>query len=215
MIVGADGGVCDPMDVDTDGGMPTTSIAEVVLAAQQKWSHCLLPSCAAPDGSTDTALIDACAGVVLTAASVGSDCVSVNGCVFVESSLSIASLLCEGEACGTEFEIGTTTVELAAVDTADMSEATCSFSVTVTDNEPPVIDEASCPVAMVAAKGSPPWPTIATTDNSGDVQVVSTVAGESGELTVEDAPTGPNPFVFTASDASGNEAACSATFGLW
>jgi hypothetical protein len=181
MVVGYDSSeqsglsLCDAVGVDTDSGMPTTTIEEVVLAAQEKWSHCL-------------------------------------------STISIASVVCNGgEVCAAEFEIGSTTVELLAVDTEDMSEASCSFEVTVTDNEPPTIDPSSCPDAMVATKSHPVWPTIISEDNSGDVEVVPSVGGAVGaeELTAANAPTGQNKIVFTASDASGNTASCGAIFGLW
>ena len=212
-LVGTGFDICDSMNVDTDAGLPSTTIEEVVLAAQQKWSHCLLSTCTAPAGA-DANANAACDAVEITATTVASDC-TAHGCEFTDSPLSIASVLCNGEACSAEFEMGLTTVELAAIDTSDMSEALCSFSVTVTDNEAPVIDEASCPTAMVQTKGNPSWPTIDSTDNSGDVEVVSTVRGSTEPLTVENAPTGTNAIVFTASDASGNKAACGATFGLW
>lgn len=217
MIVGEDQSICDSMDVDTDSGMPTATLTEVLLAAQQKWSQCLLPRCIAPAGATQ-AHTDACTAVELTASSVASECEEA-GCSFVESSLSIASVLCDsGDVCGAEFEIGTTTVELGAVDTTDMSEATCSFSVTVNDREPPVIDPASCPKAFVGTIGNPSgWPSIRATDNSGDLQVLASTDGFTGdtELTADNAPTGMNRFMFTASDSSGNEVVCGADFGLW
>ncbi len=170
--------LCDALAFDTDNSLPTTSIEEAVLAAQEKWSHCL------------------------------------------GSSLAIEAVLCNGgEACNTEFEIGSTTVDLVAVNTVDMSEATCSFSVTVSDNEPPTINPSSCPKAIVATKGQAPWPTIISEDNSGEVEVVPSVDGlgevVGEELTAATAPTGQHKIVFTASDASGNTASCGAVFGLW
>ena len=217
MIVGEGQSICDAMDVDTDGGMPTASIAEVVLAARQKWSHCLLPTCTAPDGSSDT-LNNACANVKITATSVASDCEETAGCVFTESTLSIESIICNGEICAAEFDIGTTSVELTAVDAADMSEAMCSFSVTVSDREPPMIEAATCPKAFVGTVGNPSgWPSIEATDNSGDLEMSASTLKfvDDAELTAKNAPSGVNLFVFTVTDASGNEASCSADFGLW
>jgi hypothetical protein len=218
MIVGEGQTICDSMDLETDHGMPTATIEEVVLAASQKWSHCLLPTCTAPDGSAQD-LVDACAAVTLTATSVASECEVTTGCLFAESTLSIASVLCNGgETCGAEFQIGTTTIQLEAVNIADMSEATCSFSVTVSDREPPVIKAASCPHPFVGTVGYPSgWPSIEALDNSGDVEIVASTPIHTGdeELTAKNLPTGVNRFMFTATDSSGNEVGCGADFGLW
>ena len=208
MVVGGVG-ICDDKDVETDEGMPTGSVEELVLHAQQRWSQCVVATCAAPEGS-DAALVQACGEVALTATSPSSDCTGVAGCVHTPALTLVP--LCDGEACTGEYEIGTTTVELQAFDSF-MASSSCSFTLNVEDHEPPVIDKATCPTAVVSTKGMPAWPTLETTDNSGDVAVTASVGGV--EVNESSSPTGAAAVAFTAEDASGNRASCGAVIGQW
>ncbi len=111
---------------------------------------------------------------------------------------------------GSFFPVGTTTVTCTATDRGGLS-ATCSFDVTVNDDEDPVI--MSCPAtqkvdndpgvcgaavsfAMPSVSDNCPGATIARTDNTGL---------NSGDTF----PVGITTIEFTATDAAGNTAICS------
>ncbi|MBL0102493.1 MAG: HYR domain-containing protein [Bacteroidetes bacterium] len=106
-------------------------------------------------------------------------------------------------ASGSLFPIGTTTVTSVATD-ASGNTATCSFDVTVTDNEDPAI---ACPANMsvntdAGSCGAIVNFSVTATDNCS-LSVVSTPA--SGSVF----PIGTTTVTSVATDASGNTATCS------
>ncbi len=119
----------------------------------------------------------------------------------------VAINLTEGLASGSEFPIGITTVTYEAVDAAG-NVASCSFTVSVSEDVPPEItcpddiavdnDPGAC--GAVVAYDAP-----VATDNCGDVEVELTTGLESGVLF----PVGVTTVTYTATDLSGNETTCS------
>ncbi len=113
-----------------------------------------------------------------------------------------------GLASGSQFPIGVSTVTFTATD-ASGNTAECSFTITITDNEPPTI---VCPanVDMNVDAGVcgavVSFETPSASDNSGlDVTVTQTAGPASGEVF----PVGTTTVTFTATDAAGNSASCS------
>jgi hypothetical protein len=104
------------------------------------------------------------------------------------------------------FPVGATIVNCTATDEADQT-ATCSFTVTVNDEEPPVI---TCPPDVtVQCLGDVPPPDFAegsAVDNCDPAPVVAHLG---------DVPAGTNPTLITrtyqATDASGNTSSCTQT----
>ena len=110
-------------------------------------------------------------------------------------------------ASGSSFRIGTTTVTNTATDVSG-NTSSCTFSVTVTDNKPPVI---ACPTNLVftadAGQCSRSNVTfiVDAVDNCGVASVVSLPASGSTF------PVGVTKVTNTAMDASGNASACTFT----
>ncbi len=108
----------------------------------------------------------------------------------------------------TLFPIGTTPVTYTATDNNGNS-LTCSFTVKVIDNQPPVIN---CPptkqLSATAAAGTcsqiVPLPTF--TDNSGKIP---TIVSSNGVNPNNVYPAGKTVINFTVSDEAGNTASCS------
>eukprot|EP00667_Euglena_gracilis_P000080 EG_transcript_80 len=106
---------------------------------------------------------------------------------------------------GSRFLAGTTAVTYQARDAAG-NLATCTFNVTVRDNQVPVV---VCPppqtVNTTAGTSSAPatWANATATDNVGVVSLVPTLP--SGTTF----PLGPTTVTYTAADAAGLTAACS------
>jgi gliding motility-associated-like protein len=109
---------------------------------------------------------------------------------------------------GSQFPIGESTVTFTATD-ASGNSTECSFTIIVTDEEPPTI---TCPAnidmdvdaGICGAVVSFETPT--ATDNSGlEVTVTQTAGPVSGEVF----PVGTTKVTFTATDADGNSASCS------
>jgi hypothetical protein len=112
-----------------------------------------------------------------------------------------------GPASGSAFPAGTTNVVWRATDASGRT-ATCSFSVTVTDNTPPVI---TCPGSVaVSGVGNPcsvyvTYATPTATDNCG----TPTLFLQSGLSSGSNFPAGTTVNVFRATDARGTTATCS------
>ncbi|MBI3423923.1 MAG: HYR domain-containing protein, partial [Acidobacteria bacterium] len=107
---------------------------------------------------------------------------------------------------GATFPVGTTTVTYTARDVAG-NQASCSFTVTVIDNTPPVI---ACPANVAMFCGATVNPGVATaTDNCAGV----TVAGvrSDGQPLNAPYPLGTTTITWRATDAAGNQAACQQT----
>ena len=108
---------------------------------------------------------------------------------------------------GSTFPLGTTTVTTTATD-ASGNQASCSFTVTVTDAQNPVI---TCPGNLVLATDAGQCSrsnvtfTVSATDNCGVTNLVS--SPPSGSTF----PVGVTTVTSTATDASGNQASCSFT----
>ena len=108
---------------------------------------------------------------------------------------------------GSTFPVGTTTVTNTATDTHGNSSV-CTFTVTVTDNEKPVI---VCPTNMVlsadagqCSKSNVTF-VVGATDNCGSVSVVS--VPPSGSTF----PVGTTIVTNTATDTHGNSSVCTFT----
>ncbi|WP_405198558.1 tandem-95 repeat protein [Christiangramia sp. LLG6405-1] len=117
--------------------------------------------------------------------------------------------LTDGMESGSEFPIGTTTVTYTATDNAG-NTSNSSFTVTVIDNEAPLID---CPENITVTVGfgmesrAVDYNMAETSDNcSGEsVTMISGIAS-GGEF-----PLGVTTITFEATDASGNTSECSFT----
>lgn len=113
----------------------------------------------------------------------------------------------EGPLSGTEFPIGATTVTFEAIDNSGNSIA-CSFTVTVTEEEPPVI---TCPEDIQVANDLDACAAIVNydlptaTDDCGDV----TITFISGIASGESFPVGITTVTYEAEDEQGNTSTCS------
>ncbi len=116
------------------------------------------------------------------------------------------TVLISGLGSGAAFPIGTTT-ETYEVTDASGNTATCSFTVTVVDNETPVLD---CPPTINAdndpgtCEATVSFATPSANDNCPGVVVTQTAGPVSGSVF----PVGTTTITFTASDAQGNAATC-------
>ncbi len=105
---------------------------------------------------------------------------------------------------GDEFPVGTTTVTYTASD--GVTDVTCSFDVTVVDNESPTL---SCPANITvstdigACVASVSWPDPAVDDNCSGAMITS-ATHTSGDIF----PLGFTFVTYTAVDAFGNTATC-------
>jgi hypothetical protein len=131
---------------------------------------------------------------------------------------------------GATFPVGTTTVTYTFTDAAGNTSATCSFTVTVTDNTKPIFT--SCPSNIVTTPNTAgclaivntPNPTFS--DNCGVTKLTWAITG-AGITPVATSPTtginylgtrtfnfGVTTVTYTATDAAGNTATCSYTVTL-
>ncbi len=117
--------------------------------------------------------------------------------------------LISGLSSGSSFPVGTTTMVYRATDAAN-NTATCSFTVTVVDNQPPVIN---CP-ANVTANTAPglctavvSYGAISATDNCTAPSIVLLSGLPSGSTF----PLGTTTIVYRAADSAGNSSTCSFT----
>ncbi len=114
---------------------------------------------------------------------------------------------------GTTFIIGTTTVSYTATD-AKGNKATCSFTITVTKNDPCATDItppvfANCPTSITVStantSATATWTAPTATDNCSIPTITSThVSGATFNI-------GTTTVSYTATDALGNKATCSFT----
>jgi hypothetical protein len=111
---------------------------------------------------------------------------------------------------GSFFPVGTTTNVFKATDAAD-NMATCSFTVTVNDVQPPVFNNCPANITVVNDPGVcgavVTWPKITASDNCPGVVVTFVSGMASGSLF----DVGVTTVVYKATDASGNMATCSFT----
>ncbi|MDR5591991.1 Ig-like domain-containing protein, partial [Christiangramia sp. SM2212] len=114
-----------------------------------------------------------------------------------------------GPASGAEFPVGTTTVEFTATDAAGNS-ATCSFTVTINDDEAPVIEDmenitVNNDAGICGAVVS--FETPGGTDNCGIESVIMTEGLDSGS----EFPVGETTITYVATDTAGLTATTSFT----
>src|SRR6185436_5644283 len=115
--------------------------------------------------------------------------------------------LVSSRASGSTFPVGTTTVTNTATD-ASGNTTSCSFTVTVTDVQNPVM---TCPGNLVLSTDAGRCSrsnvtfTVSATDNCGVMNVVS--SPPSGSTF----PVGVTTVTSTATDANGNQTSCSFT----
>jgi hypothetical protein len=113
---------------------------------------------------------------------------------------------------GSFFPVGSTTVTCTVSDAAG-NTASCSFSITVNDTQPPVI---TCPANVVAVSPTPTstgavvcYPPPTASDNCPGVTTLCTPPSGSTF------PVGVTTVNCTATDASGNTATCSFTVSVF
>jgi len=117
---------------------------------------------------------------------------------------------------GDTFEFGTTTVTYTAEDAAG-NTTTCSFDVTVEDNEPPVINNCPDDLTVAGPPGLCEGPVIIPTPQFGtdytDCQGSTTFLNDfNGTANASDIyPVGTTVVTWTATDPAGNEVTCQQT----
>ncbi len=149
------------------------------------------PDAIAPVITCPASITLACPGVATYANATATD--NCSGVTVVRTS---------GPASGSNFTNGTTSVTFTATDGSG-NTAACSFNVTVSDLTPPSI---TCPASITQSCAGPvSFANATATDNCGNV----TVAQTSGPASGSSFPTGTTGVSFTATDGSGNTAACS------
>ncbi|WP_189606232.1 HYR domain-containing protein, partial [Salinimicrobium marinum] len=172
-------------------GNQTTAVQKVII------KDTVVPEITCPNDISETVGENGTTAVVTYDAPVASD-----NCEFtVEQTAGLAS--------GSEFPLGTTTNTFVVTDAA-ANTATCSFDVTITDDEDPTI---TCPenidvnVDAGICGAVVEFTTPEGADNSDDVTVTQIAGPVSGEVF----PVGTTTVTFQAEDASGNTATCSYT----
>ncbi|GAB6180830.1 hypothetical protein JCM14036_21490 [Desulfotomaculum defluvii] len=145
-----------------------------------------------------------CLGDICTTNDFGQCSAKVDFNVSATSTCPNVSITCEPSS-GSSFPVGTTTVSCTATNTCTGDAASCSFAVTVTDDEPPTI---TCPkdITVFYVDGlNGAWVNFNTvaTDNCPCVNVVNNPP--SGSFF----PLGTTVVTCTAIDAAGNTASCS------
>jgi hypothetical protein len=125
---------------------------------------------------------------------------------------SIPATLVSGSASGTVFPVGTTTVTYSATDGSG-NTVTCSFDVTVVDNEAPVI---ACPANQTidlnsTCKATLPDYTSMLSANDNCTATASLNVTQSPAPGTSISGTGNMTVTFTVTDAAGNSSSCSMT----
>ncbi|MDO8367964.1 MAG: HYR domain-containing protein, partial [Saprospiraceae bacterium] len=126
----------------------------------------------------------------------------------------LSGTLIAGLVSGSSFPVGVTTVTYQYVDNANNGPATCSFTVTVTDDQDP---EIFCPPNLVLNNDVDQCGAVATwvpataTDNCG-AATVTQIGGSAPGTTV--AVGSPITITYQASDLGGNTVTCSFTISV-
>lgn len=110
---------------------------------------------------------------------------------------------------GDEFMLGVTTVTYVATDAAGLT-TTCFFTVTVTDDTPPVVQGCPGPITVPAGAGCEAivtWTPPTAMDNCGPIAMTRTAGPAPGSAF----PIGTTTVTYSASDPHGNTASCSFT----
>tara|TARA_R110002072_G_scaffold192257_1_gene349144 strand:- start:24138 stop:31889 length:7752 start_codon:yes stop_codon:yes gene_type:complete len=108
---------------------------------------------------------------------------------------------------GTSFPVGTTTVTATATDPAG-NTASCTFDVTVTDNEPPVAVCMDLTVQLDASGNASITPADIDGGSSDNCGIASLAITPS---TFSCADVGPNTVTLTVTDVNGNSSTCTST----
>ncbi|MNU73490.1 HYR domain protein [compost metagenome] len=108
---------------------------------------------------------------------------------------------------GTYFPVGVSNVSYTVVDNAGNS-ASCSFSITITDAEAPVID---CPDTIATCDPLVTYSLPTTSDNCGVASLVQTAGLPSGSIF----PVGVTVNTFVVTDIHGNTSTCSFTVRIY
>ncbi|MBS1937907.1 MAG: HYR domain-containing protein, partial [Bacteroidetes bacterium] len=153
-------------------------------------------------------VISGCPSNINLSAGAGCTAIATWSAPTASDNCSVASFTSDHSS-GDAFPLGTTTVTYTAVDGSG-NTATCSFTVTVTDNTAPVI--AGCPANINLSAGSScnataTWTAPTASDNCPG----STIAQTAGPVSGSTFPKGTTTVTYTATDASGNTATCSFT----
>lgn len=131
-----------------------------------------------------------------------------HGSVIITIPTTVTTTQTAGLASGATFPIGTTTNTYSVTDGTNTT--TCSFTVTVTDNEDPVL---TCPANMAVNNdagvcgAAVTYVTPVGTDNCSGVNTTQTAGFGSGAVY----PIGTTTNTFVSADAAGNPATCSFT----
>ncbi|MBX7093572.1 MAG: HYR domain-containing protein [Flavobacteriales bacterium] len=176
---------------DPAGNTATCSFTVTVVDAQAP----VITSC--PSNISVNASAGICGAVASwTAPSVTDNC---SGATITQTS---------GPASGSTFPVGVTTIVYTATDGAGLT-ATCTFTVTVTDNQAPTIS--GCPSNQTLPNTNNVcgrvvnWTAPTATDNCTGATITQTSGPASGSTF----PIGVTNIVYTATDASGNTSTCS------
>ncbi|HZV69783.1 MAG TPA: HYR domain-containing protein [Saprospiraceae bacterium] len=118
-------------------------------------------------------------------------------------------VLVSGQASGSSFPVGTSTIVYRATDSAG-NTMTCSFTVTVIDNQPPSI---TCPANVTANAAQGTCAAVVTygSTSATDNCTAPAITLVSGQASGSSFPVGVNTIVFRASDAAGNSSTCAFT----
>jgi hypothetical protein len=156
-----------------------------------------LPTITCPANISVSASVGVCAAIVTYAAPVGAD-----NCTPTTTQTA-------GLASGASFPVGVTTNTFRVTDAASNS-ATCSFTVTVVDNQLPGI---TCPanISVSASVGVCAAPVTYAAPVGTDNCALPTIAQTAGSASGASFPVGVTTNTFRATDAAGNSATCSFT----
>jgi len=189
----------------TPAGPFTVGVHSVTLTVTD--SHGTSATCSATVTVVDgTPPVIACPSNIVTSATAGQCAATVVYSATVTDNCSSATVTCSPSS-GSSFNVGTTMVVCMATDAAG-NTANCSFSVTVSDLQPPAI---TCPPNVAATAGAAATSAVVnysqpqTADNCPGTTILC--APPSGASF----PIGSTTVNCTATDASSNAAQCSFT----
>jgi hypothetical protein len=109
---------------------------------------------------------------------------------------------------GSVFPIGVTTNTFRATDESGNS-TTCSFTITVVDNQPPVITNCPADISVIASDAN--GATVNYTAPSATDNCSATIAMTAGKASGSVFPIGVTTVTYRATDAAGNSVDCSFT----
>jgi len=176
---------------DAAGNGPVTCSFTVTVVDSEA------PQITCPGNITVNNTVGSCGALVNYSAPVGTD--NCAGAV---------TTLTAGMASGSTFPVGTTTVTYAVNDAAGNGPVSCSFTVTVVDNEAPQI---ICPGNIAQCNPVATWVAPVGTDNCGGPITTQTQGGASGSSF----SVGVTTVEYTVTDAVNNTTTCSFTVEIY